>query len=244
VTVNHISLVDTKAILGTSTPRPGYGTGVTGTGGKMGVRAEADATDYSSSAYGLYGIATGTVGTRYGVYGTATGTALATNYGVYGSATGSGATTNFGVYGYAAGATNNWAAYFFGDAYISSDLRIGTTNQATGYSVSVNGKIACEEVLVQDALNWPDYVFEEKYALMDLGTLEQILRKQHHLPGVPSAKEIEENGLHLGGMQKALTEKVEELTLYIIEQDKKIKAMEEKINGLMERNNDRKRAKR
>ena len=93
-------------------------------------------------------------------------------------------------------------------------------------------------------LSWPDYVFGEKYTLMDLGAVEQILQKQHHLPGFPSAAEIEENGLHLGGMQKALTEKVEELTLYIIEQDKKIKAMEENINFLLERSAPHERAKR
>ncbi|MEI7897410.1 MAG: hypothetical protein WCJ26_10280 [bacterium] len=243
-TVNHTSLVNTVAIAAASNPAPGYGTGVSSIGGRTGVRGEANATTYASSAYGLYGTATGSAGTRYGVYGNATGSGTSTNYGLYGIASGSGAATNYGVYGYAAGATSNWAGYFSGDAYVSSDLRIATTTQATGYSLSVNGKIACEEVLVQNMLLWPDYVFGEKYHLMDLGTVEQILEKEHHLPGFPSAKEIEENGLHLGEMQKSLTEKVEELTLYIIEQDKKIKAMDEKIYDMMKENAVRKRAKR
>jgi hypothetical protein len=191
-TVLHTEATDTRAIEGISTPAGGYGTGVFGNGGQQGVYGLGSAGAFAGTAYGIYGNATGTAGSRIGVYGTASG------------------------------GTNNWACYFDGDAYISSDLRIGTTTQATGYSLSINGKVACTEVLVDALANWPDYVFDEDYKLMSLEELEQAIQKNNHLPGMPTAAEIEENGIMLGDMQKRLLEKVEELTLYAIDQSKVI----------------------
>jgi hypothetical protein len=167
---------------------------------------------------GLYGWSNAAAYTGYG-------------YGVYGYATGS-TGVRIGVYGYASGGTTNWAGYFAGDAYISSDLRIATTTQATGYALSVNGKVACEEVLVEDLANWPDYVFAEDYKLMSIEELEKSIEKNKHLPGLPSAAEIEENGLMLGDMQKKLMEKVEELTLYTIQQGKMISELQQKMENL------------
>ncbi len=188
--VKHTRLVDTKAIEGISTPRPGYGIGVYGEGGWIGIKGSANAATYTGISYGIYGDATGSAGTR------------------------------IGVYGQAYGGTTNWAGYFAGSTYIGGFLCIGTTTPATGYALSVNGKIACEEVLVMDMASWPDYVFKPGYKLLSLGNLEQSIRDQGHLPGLPSAKEVETNGLNLGEMQKQIVEKVEELTLYTIEQGK------------------------
>jgi hypothetical protein len=120
--------------------------------------------------------------------------------------------------------------------FISSDLRIGTLTQATGYSLSVNGKIACEEILVEDISNWPDYVFHPNYKLMDLDELDNNIKENNHLPGIPSASEIEENGLTLGDMQKKMIEKIEELTLYTIEQNKMIKELQQKMDNLEKEN--------
>jgi hypothetical protein len=204
-TVNHTVSTDTRAVDGVSTPAEGYGIGVYGTGGYRGVQGFAAGGAYAYSVYGVYGSATGTAGTRIGVYGTASG------------------------------GTTNWAAYFAGDAYISSDLRIATTTQATGYALSVNGKVACEEVLVEDLVNWPDYVFADDYKLMSLDELEKSIKENNHLPGLPSAAEIEENGLQLGDMQKRLMEKVEELTLYTIEQGKVITSQGNVITELQQK---------
>jgi len=246
-TVNHTLSTDTRAIEGISTPAPGYGVGVYGSGSFKGVEGYSDANDYSGHGYGVYGHATGTNGSRYGVYGLVGGSTSCYGvygksestgtycYGVSGRATGSGG-TNIGIYGYATGASTNWAGYFLGDAYVSSDLRVGTTNQATGYSLSVNGKIACEEVLVEDMGSWPDYVFSEEYNLMSLEEIEEQINQRKHLPGIPSAKEIEDNGLLLGDMQKKLLEKVEELTLHLIQQNKKIVELEAEINKLKQDN--------
>jgi hypothetical protein len=188
--VNHTRAYDTYAIEGISAPQPGYGYGVYGLGGWRGVYGWGSGGDYTGTTVGVYGHASGTAGVR------------------------------IGVYGYAFGGTTNWASYFVGSNYMSGDLRIGTTTAATGYSLSVNGNIACEEVLVQDMTAWPDYVFKPGYNLMSLDNLEQNIRENGHLPGLPSANEIETQGLHLGNMQKQVVEKVEELTLYTIEQGK------------------------
>jgi len=220
-TVSHSNSVDTRAIEGVSTPAPGFGYGVYAAGGYRGVYGLGAGADYSGTTIGVYGYSTGTAGTRYGVYGYA--------YNPDG-------TTAIGVYGTASSATNNWAGYFAGDCYVSSDLRIGTTTQATGYSLSVNGKVACEEVLVENLANWPDYVFAEDYNLMSLEELEKSISENNHLPGVPSAAEIEENGILLGDMQKKLMEKIEELTLYTIQQNKKVNELLDRVESLEKEN--------
>ena len=105
-------------------------------------------------------------------------------------------------------------------------IGIGTQNIASGYLVSVGGKMIAEEVRVQLKTAWPDYVFKEDYALPTLSQVDQYIKDNKHLPGIPSAKEVEENGLHLGEMEVKLMEKIEELTLYFIELDKRIKSLE------------------
>ncbi|MEP6793026.1 MAG: hypothetical protein ABJB16_01780 [Saprospiraceae bacterium] len=88
---------------------------------------------------------------------------------------------------------------------------------ATGYSLSVKGKIIAEEVRVQAYANWPDYVFNHSYALLSLDDLRKSINSQKHLPNIPSAKEMEENGILVGDMQKRMMEKIEELTLYVLD---------------------------
>lgn len=100
-----------------------------------------------------------------------------------------------------------------------------------GYKMAVGGKIICEEVVVKLQANWPDYVFEGGYDLPTLEELQLFIAKNKHLPGVPSAKETGANGVSLGEMNAILLKKIEELTLYVIEQDKRIKALEKTIAG-------------
>lgn len=99
----------------------------------------------------------------------------------------------------------------------TGDMGIGTTDLATGHKLSVNGKIACTEVRVQPQNQWPDYVFAEEYALKPLEQLKQEIEIHGHLPGIPSAQEIQTNGLQIGDMQSRMMEKIEELTLYLID---------------------------
>lgn len=80
-----------------------------------------------------------------------------------------------------------------------------------------------------DVFNWPDYVFDKDYSLLSLKDTEHFINEHGHLPGVPSANKIESEGLDLAEMNKVLMRKVEELTLYIIDQNRRIEELE-KIN--------------
>ncbi|MGD8782231.1 MAG: tail fiber protein [Ignavibacteria bacterium] len=100
----------------------------------------------------------------------------------------------------------------------SGNVGIGTTRPDE--TLTVKGKIHAEEIIVD--LNVPhlDYVFEEDYKLKSIRELEQYVKTNKHLPGIPTSEEVKENGLSLGEMQTKLLEKIEELTLYTISQEK------------------------
>lgn len=93
---------------------------------------------------------------------------------------------------------------------------IGDIGNGTG-QVRVDGVIFCEELQVKLSENWPDYVFSQDYNLMPLEELAQHIQKEKHLPGIPSADEIANAGIAVGEMQRKMLEKIEELTLYMIE---------------------------
>jgi hypothetical protein len=101
-------------------------------------------------------------------------------------------------------------------------------------SLAVNGIITAQKLKLNQT-SWPDYVFEEKYNLRTLTELDQYISQNKHLPEIPSAAEVEEKGLDVGNNQAALLKKIEELTLYLIEQEKKLKMQDEEIKALKER---------
>lgn len=102
---------------------------------------------------------------------------------------------------------------------------------ATGYKLSVNGKIICTEVRVNLVADWPDYVFKPGYKLMPVRELGVFVDQNGHLPNIPPAAEIGKSGLEMGEMQRRMMEKIEELSLYIIQQQKEIDALKEQLNG-------------
>ena len=112
-----------------------------------------------------------------------------------------------------------------GGAEFRGNVGIGTTSNPT-YKLSVNGNIRSKEVVVETG--WADYVFDKKYKLKPLNEVEKFIEQNKHLPGIPSAAEVEKNGLHLGDTQKKMMEKIEELTLYIIQLNKRIQELEKK----------------
>ena len=115
----------------------------------------------------------------------------------------------------------------------SGNVVIGSAAGASGYRLSVNGKIACEEILIDDFNYWPDYVFEKDYNLPSIDEVEASINENKHLPGIPSAREVKENGgYEVGDIQKKLLEKVEELSLYIIDLNKRVKTLEEENRKL------------
>jgi hypothetical protein len=185
-------------------------------------------TSVTNPGYGFGAFATGGY---MGVYGFADATTYnGSAYGVYGNASGS-AGSRYGVYGYAYGTGDNWGGYFPTKTY-TSELRVGGTQGATGYVAAINGKLIAEEVRVELKANWPDYVFSKEHKLMSIEELETSVNTNSHLPGVPSACEVEENGIMLGAMQTTTMEKLEENTLYIIQLNNKIKELEKKIEAL------------
>ncbi|MBN1761401.1 MAG: DUF4082 domain-containing protein [Chitinispirillaceae bacterium] len=98
--------------------------------------------------------------------------------------------------------------------------------------VQVNGQVECNVVKIKDwTIEAPDYVFDKNYKLPALKELEEIIMAQKHLPEVPSAAEMKKNGVDLSELNMTLLKKVEELTLYVIEQNKKIESLEEKVSG-------------
>jgi hypothetical protein len=114
--------------------------------------------------------------------------------------------------------------------HVSSTVLIGQNAlPAIGYALSVDGRIMSEELRVEDSGSWPDYVFEEEYQLIDLEELENNIDELGHLPGIPSAEEIGNDGLLVGQMQKLQMEKIEELTLYIIQLHKRISELESQL---------------
>lgn len=97
-----------------------------------------------------------------------------------------------------------------------------------GALLYVAGRITAEEVYVKLHNTWPDNVFEEKYKLMPLVEVEKFVAENKHLPEVPNQAEVQQTGIELGAMNALLLKKIEELTLYVIEQDKRIKELEGK----------------
>ncbi|WP_157489684.1 hypothetical protein [Flavobacterium sp. CF136] len=99
----------------------------------------------------------------------------------------------------------------------------------SGYGLFVKGGILAEEVRVSLKSTWADYVFSKDYKLPTLEEVETQIKEKGHLSNVPSAKEIKENGIELGEMSKIQQEKIEELTLYLIEQNKVNQAQNKEI---------------
>jgi hypothetical protein len=112
---------------------------------------------------------------------------------------------------------------------------IGVTGSATipaGYLLAVDGRIITEELRIQNSVNWPDYVFTDQYQLMSLDALKKSIQTHKHLPNIPSASEVEDQGILIGDMQKRMMEKIEELTLYILQLHETNKHQQAEIEDL------------
>ncbi|PXW14310.1 hypothetical protein C8D70_10712 [Chryseobacterium sp. CBTAP 102] len=125
----------------------------------------------------------------------------------------------------------------FSDSVHKSNLVVFNTGKVTvgtdqydndpNYIFYVRKGIKAEQVKVENpaANGWADYVFNKDYKLNSLETVEKHIEEKGHLPNIPSAKEVEENGINLGEMDAKLLEKIEELTLYVIQLNKEVKEL-------------------
>lgn len=126
----------------------------------------------------------------------------------------------------ATGVSSVWDEHANGqDIYFNSG-KVGIGTSTPDEALTVAGKIHAEEVVVETNVPAPDYVFEDDYQLRPIFELEKYIEKNSHLPDIPSAKEMEKNGISLSSMNLMLLKRIEELTLYIIEQEKRITDME------------------
>lgn len=110
---------------------------------------------------------------------------------------------------------------------MNGNFGLGTTD-TKGFKLAVNGKMRGQEIKVQ-ATDWPDYVFENDYKIGTLEELESYIKLNKHLPEMPSAREVESNGVDLGSLVKKLLKNQEELTLHIVAQEKKIRVLEKQL---------------
>jgi len=127
-------------------------------------------------------------------------------------------------FGFADGATNTITLK---NEISGGDVEISTTG---GGDINLNASVWAKEVVVQLTDPWPDFVFTKTYSLYSLSDLEAYINLNKHLPNVPSAKEVSEDGVNLGEMDAILLQKIEELTLYTINQQKQIEAQAKNFN--------------
>ena len=116
------------------------------------------------------------------------------------------------------GGTNNFVVYGDGKTSIGSGkIIIGT--QHDNAKLTVDGKIVARELVITQQ-SWSDYVFAKNYSLPNIYEVEKFYKINKHLPEIPSEKEVIENGINVGEMENILLKKIEELTLYMVEQKK------------------------
>jgi len=138
------------------------------------------------------------------------------------------------------GGTGGFSFYNYDDTGVMSQLlsiqgngSIGVGTEITnGYKLAVKGSVVATSVKVQLMDVWPDYVFEKSYKRLSLSQLESYINKEKHLPEMPSAQAVSQDGIDLGDMNSKLLRKIEELTLYLIEKDNELKKQQIQIDQL------------
>ncbi len=121
-----------------------------------------------------------------------------------------------------------------GNVGIGTNLLKNTYNNVSDYfRLAVKGSIRAQEIVVETG--WADFVFEDDYNLKEIEDVAKFIIKNNHLPDVPSANYIKKNGVKVGEMQKIQMQKIEELTLYTIQQQSQLQTQNSLINKLINR---------
>ncbi|MEX0272816.1 MAG: fibronectin type III domain-containing protein, partial [Flavobacteriaceae bacterium] len=124
------------------------------------------------------------------------------------------------------GGTSIWSESGTTASY-SGEVAVGLATVPTGYKMAIDGKLVTEEVRVELSDSWPDYVFQEGYDLPTLEEIQRHIKEKGHLPNIPSAQEVEVNGIEVGKMNRLLLEKIEELMLHTIQLNEQNKQQRE-----------------
>jgi hypothetical protein len=115
---------------------------------------------------------------------------------------------------------------------VEGSVGIGTTSVPTSYKLAVNGTIGAGEIIIESPSTWADYVFNDDYELRSLVDVEAFVKANKHLPDIPNENEVKSSGINVAEMNKLLLQKIEELTLYMIEQQKSIQQQQAQIDAL------------
>jgi hypothetical protein len=116
----------------------------------------------------------------------------------------------------------------------SQNIGINTAPSAT-YKLAIDGDAIATKMVVKAKSAWPDYVFKPNYELTPLSKIALFIKENGHLPEIPSEKEVTENGIDLGSMETKLLKKVEELTLYLLQQQQVIEKQQLQIDELVKK---------
>jgi hypothetical protein len=135
------------------------------------------------------------------------------------------------VMGFGRGSANN-------SLFVNANGLVGVGTMTPDSKLTVKGIVHAEEVKVDLSVPGPDYVFEKNYNLTSLTELKSYIEANKHLPEVPSAKEMEQNGIKVGEMEMLLLKKIEELTLHVIKQNEMLQAQQKEIELLKESQKD------
>lgn len=122
------------------------------------------------------------------------------------------------------------------------NIGVGTTlaNNPNGYTFAVNGKIGAKEVQIENTSStWPDFVFKPEFKLRPLRDVESFIKDNGHLPEIPSEKQVKEEGIKVAEMNAKLLQKIEELTLYLIEANRRIDNLTSEVKELKSKSTDR-----
>ena len=135
----------------------------------------------------------------------------------------------FAVHTVSGGGVNEVSSANYERFRITSNGNVGIGTSTPRERLSVNGNIRAKEVKVETA-NWPDYVFKPGYKITTLPELEKYIKTNQHLPDFPTALNVENSGVELGDMIKKLLKNQEELTLHLIEQNKKMEILRQQVS--------------
>lgn len=132
-------------------------------------------------------------------------------------------------------AINFWRGGGDRDGFITIDVYDGRPMaKLSHYGLELNGTVKAKEIIASNT-DWADFVFAGDYRLPPLSEVEQHIAENKHLPGIPTETEVKENGVNLGEMQAKLLQKIEELTLYVIQQENAIRELKNEIRELKEK---------